>query len=350
MSTVVVNHSVLLGFASAVFERVGVPAEDAQLAAEATVEADLRGVTTHGVMRLPIYAKRISEKAVSPISEIKVVAESPGGRLVDGGNGLGQVISRRAMALAMDIASEQGVAAITVRNSNHAGVAGLYAEQATTRGMIGIYMTNGAPSMAPTGGCEPMLGSNPMAFGVPTGGTHPIVLDLATAVVARANLLLAKTLGKPIPLGWALDPDGRPTDDAGTGLKGSMLPFGGHKGYGLALIVDILGGVLSGGRHGPWLPSMYDDFHVPQGIGHFLLALNVEAFFPLQDFREEMDRLVERLKGSKKGEGVEEIFVPGEIEFRRREVALRDGIAIPAEVVEELTTLAHKLGVSVPFR
>jgi len=249
----------------------------------------------------------------------------------------------------MDMAATQGVAAITVRNSNHAGVAGLYAEQATTAGMIGLYMTNGAPSIAPTGGREPMLGSNPMAIGIPTGGACPIVLDSASAVVARANLLLAKTTGRTIPLGWALDSQGRPTQDPDAGLQGSMLPFGGHKGYGIALMVDVLSGVLSGARHGPWLPPMYGDFKNPQGIGHFLLAVNVEAFLPLEQFRERIDQFVARLKSSEKSEGVDEIFVPGEIEFRRRESALREGVALPPEVVAELNALGHQLDVSAPF-
>lgn len=349
MSKTVVKHTALLEFARVVFVRVGVPEADAQWVAEATVEADLRGVNTHGVMRLPIYTRRIMEGVVSPITDVQVITESPGGRLLDGQNGQGQVISREAMAMAMEIAATHGVAAITVRNSNHAGVAGLYAEQAARAGMIGLYMTNGAPSIAPTGGREPMLGSNPMAIGIPTGGVYPVVLDFASTVVARANLLLAKTTGRPIPLGWALDPQGRPTGDPEAGLQGTMLPFGGHKGYGIALMVDVLSGVLSGGQHGPWLPPMYGDYMNPQGIGHFVLAVNVEAFLPLEQFREEMDRFVVRVKASERSEGVEEIFVPGEIEFRRRESALREGVALPPEVVAELKALGQQLGITVPF-
>jgi LDH2 family malate/lactate/ureidoglycolate dehydrogenase len=299
-------------------------------------------------MRLPIYVKRIRAGVVEPVTEVRVMARSPAGRLLDGQNGLGQVIGRKAMAMAVELAAEQGVAAITVRNGNHAGIMGLYTEQATTAGMIGFFTNNAAPSIAPTGGAEPMFGSNPFSVGIPTGGPYPILFDSASAVVARAHLLMAKLAGKSIPLGWALDSHGKPTEDPEAGLQGSMLPFGGHKGYGIALIVDVLSGVLSGAQCGPWIPSMYGDFDRPQGMGHFLVALNVEAFVPLTQFCQQVDGLVEAIKETKKAEGVEEVFLPGEIEFRRRERAFRDGVTISAEVAQELRALGRTLGLRAP--
>jgi LDH2 family malate/lactate/ureidoglycolate dehydrogenase len=343
-----VEHNALRMLAQAVLAKVGVPSTDAELVAGTLVEADLRGVHTHGVMRLPIYVKRIKAGVVNPAARVRILASSAAGRLVDGQNGLGQVVSRQAMALAMNVAAEQGVAAIAIRNSNHAGIIGLYAEQATTAGMIGFYTTSGAPSVAPTGGVKPMLGSNPFAVGIPTGRTYPILLDCASTVVARANLLLARLARQSIPLGWALDSDGMPTTDPEAGLKGTMLPFGGHKGYGIALMVDILSGALSGALCGPWIPAMYGDLDHPQGIGHFLLALNVGAFVPLRQFYESVNSLVQVIKSSEKAEGVEEIFVPGEIEFRRRDRALREGVSLSPEVAQELKALADDLGVEMP--
>lgn len=289
-STVVIPHEPLLDFATKAFIAVGCPPDEARISADTLVEADLRGVHSHGVMRLPIYVKRIQTGVVAARADCKVVAETAATANVDGGNGMGQVVAVRAMELAIAKARTAGAGIVGVRGSNHYGAAAYFAMMALPHDMIGFSMTVGAANiMAPTGGIEPLLGNNPFAIAVPAGEELPPVLDMANSVVARGKIVLAMKKGEKIPEGWAADKDGVPTTDARAAYEGLVLPVGGYKGYGLAFMVAALAGVLTGAAVGRQVANFYEDFVKVQNVGHLNAAIRVDAFMPVDQFKKGMD-------------------------------------------------------------
>lgn len=311
-----------------VLERLDVPYEDALSTAEALLSADLRGVESHGILRFPTYVKRIKLGLIKAKPDIKVMKESKTLILLDADNGLGQVAAKRAMELCIRKAKESDVAIAGVRNSNHVGIGAYYAMMALKEDMIGIFATNTAALMAPYGGCEPILGTNPFAFAIPAGREIPIVLDMSTSVVPRGKIELALREGKEIPEGWAIDADGNITTDPRKALEGALLPLGGPKGYGLSIVVDILSGLLMGSSYGKEIKSMFTDFTKPMGVGHFMMAINLESFMPIEEFKEKVDAYIRAIKGSKTAKGVEEIFLPGERSYRLTIERLKEGIPL----------------------
>ncbi len=353
-----INEKSLRSFCEQVFIKLGVPKKDAQITTDVLVLADLRGIESHGVARLPRYATGLKKGHIKPVDMSRVVKETKATALIDGGQSLGQVVGYRAMELAIKKARETAIGAVTARNSNHYGIAGYYSLMALEHNLIGISMTNAAPLVVPTFGKNSILGTNPISMTAPSAREKPFVLDMATSVVPRGKLEVLDRKAKSMPLGWAVDETGRGSRDPkrvldamAKRLGGGILPLGGegeefsgHKGYGLALMVDVLSGVLSGAATG--LAVNADETR--PDVGHFFMTIDPAAFRPLDEFKQDMDRLARELKNSPKAEGQARIYVHGEKSFARMERFRKEGIPMEAKVVESLKKIGSELGVSWP--
>ncbi|WP_245612501.1 Ldh family oxidoreductase [Palaeococcus ferrophilus] len=339
----------LFSFIVRVLTKLGVPNADAEIVADNLVMADLRGIESHGVQRLKRYVDGILNEGINLHPDIRIVKEGPAYALIDGDEGMGQVVGYRAMKLAIEKAKESGVGIVAVRNSNHYGIAGYYALMAVEEDMIGISMTNSRPLVAPTSGIERFIGTNPIALAVPTKD-KPFLLDMATSVVPIGKLEVYRRKGKPIPEGWAIDAEGNITTDVERVFNGgALLPLGGfgelfagHKGYGLSLMVDILAGILSGGT---WSKHVKNTSEKRSDVGHFFMAINTEAFLPLDEFKERMSEMIREIKSSKKHPDFEKIWIHGEKGFLTQETRLKLGIPIYRKVVDELNQIAEIVGV-----
>jgi ureidoglycolate dehydrogenase (NAD+) len=334
----------IVAFGVTILERSGVPTDSALLVAQTLVLADLKGIGSHGMMRLPAYVKRIQTGTIDILAIPEILNETTGTLSMDGKKGLGQVVAVRAMRSVIGKARSTGVGVATVRGGNHFGCASYYAELAVDAGMIGIVACNASPVMPPTGGNVPLLGNNPIAIGAPAGKFGRLVLDISTSMAAAGKVVLAKKLGQKIPLDWALGPDGKPTDDPEVALKRlTLLPMAGHKGYGLALMLDLLSGILAGAEHGRGVRSFFREYDQDYNAGFFLLALNIGAFIPLNIFTTALEAYIEEIKTSSRIDPSIPIWVPGEIENHLLTERARLGIPYPSEVVAELNQLARSL-------
>jgi L-2-hydroxycarboxylate dehydrogenase (NAD+) len=335
------------------FTKHGVPQADAGIAAEILISADLRGVDSHGIIRLDTYyGSRIRKGLVNPITQVTIERESPTTLALDAGNGLGMVVAHHAMTRCIEKAEQSGLAMVTVRNSNHYGIAGYYAMMALPHDMIGISFTNSQPLVAPTYGRTAVLGTNPIAVAAPAGAERPYVLDMATSIVPVGRITVYDKAGKDIPLGWGINQDGEVTSHPSEVLKGgALMPLGGidllrgYKGYGLAMLVDIFSGVLSGSAYGSEVG------HPGQtrgaDVGHFFAAVKIEAFRSAADFKRDMDGLIHMLKDAPKAVGQERIYIHGEKEFEKAELNTREGVPLLTEVVKMLRDSGDQAG--VPF-
>ena len=332
----------------ALFAAVGMQEEEAFINADNLVDADLKGIDSHGVSRMPIHLKRLRMGLVRPNYAMKIVTDRLSAAVIDACDSMGPYVSCKAMDMAMAKAAQTGVALVTVKNSNHNGTAGYYVERAIREGMIGFAATNSPARMAPWGGRDPYFGTNPFAVGIPANTQLPIVADMATSVVARGKVVIAAKNKQPIPLGWALNKDGEPTTDAAEGVVGSVLPFAGAKGSAIALVIDVLAGVLSGSLFGPYVRDMYSDFKNATAISHVFGAINIEAFTSAAQFRSDNDKMISEIKHSTPAKNVSEIFLPGEIELRRRNKYLREGIPLSTAIAQDLKREGEQCG--VPFR
>lgn len=340
----------LRSFATAVFEKVGVIPEDAALVADSLIEANLRGVDTHGVTRmLCVYVKRIQLGLMEARTRVKVVSDRPSVTLLDGQNSIGQTVAKRAIDTAIDKAARTGCAMVGVTNSNHFGASAYWSMMALPHDQIGIAMTNSPALVAPWGGRRAMLGTNPLSVAFPGGSEGSVVLDMATTTVARGRVVLFDKQNIQLEPGWAFDAAGRPTTDPHEAMKGLLQPLGGYKGYGLALVVDLLSGILTGGDYSYHLGGpLADDLSRPTGVGSFFGAIAVDAFMDAAEFKRRVDKVIREVHESPKAEGVSRIYVPGEIEvdstIRRR----REGIPLPEVVVKEFVEMGDELGVPFP--
>jgi L-2-hydroxycarboxylate dehydrogenase (NAD+) len=319
--------------------------EEANATAEVLAEGDLRGFASHGLLRLPYILRALKRGTIVANAEVRIVKETPATVLIDGGHGLGHHIATRAMRLAIEKAKKQGISAAGVHNTNHFGIAGYYAELAMREGLIGIVTTTTDALVHPWGGVEPLLGTNALAIGIP--GDPPILLDMAMSVAARGKLVKALKEGKSIPEGWAIDSEGRPTSDPKKGLEGALSPFGGVKGYGLALVLEVLAGPLVGAAAGKEVIGTLEPVKGFSTKGDFMIVIDPAAFGPADEFKAQVQKFLTQLKGSRKASGVKEILVPGEPEFRTREKRLREGIPIADEVWAELERIAKELNVDL---
>jgi len=353
--TVRVDEKALRGFCEQVLRKLGVPADDARTTTDVLVLADLRGIDSHGVARLGRYVTGLKAGFMKPKDQSRVVRETKATALIDGGQSLGQVIGKKGMDLAIKKARDTAVGVVAVRNSNHYGIAGYYSLMALEHNLIGISTTNAGPLVVPTFGRASILGTNPISLAAPAMNEKAFVLDMATSTVPRGKVEVYNRLGKPMPHGWAVDETGRSSTDPkrvldalANRLGGGLLPLGGegeelggHKGYGLALMVDVLSGVLSGAATGL---QVYADEKRPD-VGHFFMALDPAAFRPLDEFRRDMDRLARELKDSPKAHGLERIYVHGEKSFALMDKHRKAGIPLDPKVVENLKKIGADLGI-----
>lgn len=340
--------SALRVFAAACFADAGMAENHADAVAEALVLANLRGVDTHGVTRIPAYLKRIAEGLVNVRPAIRCESPLPFSTVIDADNTMGPVAAKLAVEACAKAADTLGIGAATVRRSNHFGAASVYTVPLAKRGLIAIAMSPGARSLAPYGSAEPLFGTNPFAIAVPAGRYPVWSLDIAASVAARGHIRLAAQEGLAIPEGWALDADGAPTTDAQAALIGTMLPFAGAKGSGLAMMVDILAGVLAGSGFAGEVRDWNADFSAPANVGHFFLVMRVDAFMPLKDFETRMETAIERLKALPPAKGFAEVYYPGERSGLTEQQRRQTGVPLGGDTLRALRALAAERSIRFP--
>jgi LDH2 family malate/lactate/ureidoglycolate dehydrogenase len=329
-------------------DRVGVPEADAALLADGLIQAHLSGMDGHGLFFLPTYVKRLELGLIAKQGEVRVIEEGPAFVRLDGGNLLGHVSAWKAMAVAIAKAKDVGVGIVTLCNGNHSGIMARYTLHAAEAGCIGIATTNTPPLMAPWGGFLPFLGTNPISIAMPAGEEPPVVLDMATSAVARSKILVANKAGTKIPLHWALDESGKPTEDPQAALAGTMAPMAGHKGFGLAFMIDLLSGVVSGAAFGPEVGDVFRYDAGPQNVGHFFQAIDLRRVGNADAVRRNTDELIRRLRAAPPAPGTARIRAPGDVE-RETAAARRLSFPLGTEVVLALRTLGDRYGVPWPF-
>jgi LDH2 family malate/lactate/ureidoglycolate dehydrogenase len=335
----------LRGFAAAVYRSAGVPEQDASLAADTLVQADLWGHQSHGLLRLGWYYARLKSGAMKARTDARVVVDGGAIAVLDGADGVGQVVARRALDEGVRRARAHGVGVVSVRNSNHFGTCMYYTRLGAQAGCVTLLMSNAGPNMAPWGGLKKKIGTNPWSIAAPGGSHPPVVMDMANSGVARGKIYLANNRHEPIPSHWAIDKDGNPTTDPEAALQGFILPMAGHKGYVMGVMVDVLSGVLSGsqfldGVHGPYDPVNRS------GAGHLLVALNVPAFMPQAEFDARIDAYIESLKDVPVAAGHEQVFYPGEMETQADQRNRAAGLRLARETIADLLRIAQEAGVS----
>lgn len=326
------------------FRAAGLSEQAADVVAESLVDADLRGIPSHGVLLVPMYLQRLRDRSVSTRERAEVVIDVGAIAVLDAGNALGQLTGYQAMALAVHKAHEHGIGVVTVRHAFHFGGAFRYAMAAAADGCIGIAAANTRPLMPAPGGAEAVTGNNPLAIAVPRASGDPIVLDMALSEAALGKIRLAARQEQPIPLHWATDSDGRPTTDPESALAGLLLPAAGPKGYGLALMIDVLTGVLSGGAFGSDVRGLYADTTVPNDCAHFFMALDVALFGDRAGFLRRVDKLAAQVTGSRRAPGIERLRLPGQLEAERADAARERGVEVADSVLAALAEEAARVG------
>jgi LDH2 family malate/lactate/ureidoglycolate dehydrogenase len=338
----------LLAFGAAVYASVGMPEADARLAADTLVQADLWGHQSHGVMRLSWYHARLKAGVCEPVARPELVVDAGAIALIDGHDGMGQVLTARAAEEAIARAKKHGIGAVGLRNSNHLGTAMYFTLMAARAGCIGFLSTNASPAMAPWGGRTKTVGTNPWSWAAPAGRHPPMVLDIANTGVARGKIYLAKQQGLPIPEGWAINAAGAPTTDPSEAIDGIILPMAQHKGYAIAVIMDMLSGVLTGSAFGAAVHGPYQTEH-RSGAGQLMITLDIGAMQPLAEFGARMDRYIAELKSVPLAQGYDEVVYPGEIEVRNDARNRSEGILLPPDTLADLRRLSDELGIPLPF-
>ncbi|KAF2135833.1 uncharacterized protein K452DRAFT_354227 [Aplosporella prunicola CBS 121167] len=336
-----------VAFASTLLCKAGLPREDASLMAECLAQADTRGVDTHGLARLQQYIQRLTKGLVNPTPALRLDEPTPVAAHLDGDNGFGFIVATRAMREAVDRARTYGIGFVTVCHSNHFGMAATYVLQALDQGFISLVFTNSARQMAPFGGKETLLGISPFAAGAPADREVPYILDMAPSVVAKGKIRRAARRGENIPLGWAMDKDGIPTTDAEAALNGIMAPIGGPKGSGLAILMDIMSGVLSGAAYGGEVGDQYKEAK-PQNVGHSFIAIKPDVFMTSQEFRSRMDVLVQRVHAVPPAPGFDQVMFPGEPEHKLLQKRSSEGIPFADAEIKMFKSMADEFGVPLP--
>ncbi len=352
------SYEHLYQFTKAVFSEMGCNDADSTLASDVLLNADLRGIDSHGVARLIGYVRLWEAKRINPTPDIKIVHETPSTAVVDGDAGLGLVVAPRAMEIAIEKAKNVGTGWVSIKNSNHFGIAGHHAMMALEHDMIGMAMTNASPLVAPTFSTERMLGTNPIAVAIPADKQPPFVADLATTTAANGKLEILQRKSEDAPTGWIQDSEGKTSTNPHE-LKegGALLPLGSdrahgsHKGYALGSIVDIFSAVLSGANYGPWAPPFVSflpmsDSPVGEGLGHFVGAMRVDAFRPADEFKSHMDNWITRFRSAKVAQGHDRVLIPGDPEREMVAIRMKDGIPLNKNVIKDLQEVGSKLGVT----
>jgi ureidoglycolate dehydrogenase (NAD+) len=344
MTETSVSATKLTGFAAACLERLGLAAADARLVAETLVESNLRGVDSHGIVRLPHYATRLRNGTVKARPRISVRRTGPSTASVEGDAGMGQLVAVRAMREAISLARETGVGAVSARNSSHCGACAYFVELAVREGMLGVALTHTDAIMVPPGMKNIFLGSNPIAFGAPGGKEPPVILDMSTTHAAWGKVIVARQEDKSIPPDWGVDSRGKPTTDANQVV--GLAPTGGHKGYALALMIEILCAHLAGVPFGRHVTKMYGELEKPRNLGHFMLALDIARFTDPDGFRAQLDLLVREIRAQEPADPSRPPLAPGDPERLIAAQRGRDGIPLPDSLLAELKSLGASLGVA----
>lgn len=346
-----IQADVLRKFCIEAFEKVGVSPEDARIVADIQVESDLRGIPTHGAYAIVGYIGRIKQGGTNPRPNIKIVKESANHALVDGDYGLGQLVGYKAMQICIDKTKRSGMATVGAMHSNHFGAAANFSMMALKEEFIGFAFTNAAAIQPPTGGKTGIFGTNPITYAVPTARSFPVVLDIATSLVAQQKIFLAARESHKIPLGWGMDKEGNYTEDPQIAMRsGIQPPMAGHKGYGLAMMVEILCGVMTGAWFGMasagrnWMPNMH------LNVGHFFAALDPALYLPMDEFKERVEHLIGEIHSAEKMQGVERIYVPGEIEYLKKAEYLKNGIPFPPATLAQMEKFGQEIGITVKLR
>ena len=345
-----VSFDDLKNFCKQAYMKAGVPQDEAEIVADLLVRSDLRGIETHGVTRLPIYIQRLKKGFVRAHCQLTIVKEKGPTAFLEAHGSMGHIAAYRGMEKAIQKAEEHGIGFVSVKDSGHFGVAGLFPMMALKKDFIGYIVSNSAPMMFPWGGKERIIGNNPLAYAFPADQYLPVVLDFSLSVVSSGKLILCRKKGEKIPLGWAVDKEGVPTEDPYEGYEGggSLAPVGGHKGYGLVLAHEMLTAVLTGGKWTKNIKSLYEeDPSRIQGTCHSFMALDPDCFMGREEFKKNVDRYIKSIKESAKAKGAQEILVPGEPEYRTETQFLQDGIPLAPNTVKEITTLGKSLGLSL---
>ena len=355
----IISYDKLYKFTHSIFRSIGCSDDDATTATKALLAADSRGIDSHGVARLSGYVRLWEAKRINATPQIKIVHETPSTAVIDGDSGLGLVVAPYAMQVAIEKAKQVGTGWVSVRNSNHFGIAGYHAMMALQHDMIGIAFTNASPLVSPTFAVERLLGTNPICVVIPAGEEPPFVADLATTTAANGKLEILQRKGGVAPLGWIQTKEGKAsTDPHELKAGGALLPLGGdrehgsHKGYALGAIVDIFSAVLSGANYGPWVPPFPAFVPMPdeqpgKGIGHFFGAMRIDAFRPADDFKKHMDKWIKRFRSARTIKGEESVLIPGDPERKMEIERMKDGIPLLKPVVEDLKFLGEKFSVKL---
>lgn len=342
-STLRVTASAARKFVQEILERNNVPAHNASTVARCLVEADLRGVDSHGINRIPSYMSRIRQGVLDPRANPSLTKVTPVVARVDGQNAFGFVAAHMAMDSAIEMAREFGIGMVSVTHSNHFGMSASFVRQAVDAEMMSLVFTNSSPALPVCGGKEKLMGVSPVACGAPAGSNSvPFILDMAPSVAARGKIYKALRRGETIPEDWALDEHGAATTDPATALKGVMLPMGGPKGSALSIMMDVFSGVLSGSAFAGHVTNPYDPSR-PADVGHFIVAIKPDLFMGLEEFKERMDYLYQRVVGSKKMQGVDRIYYPGEIELITAQEREREGIPYVQAEIDNLNEEADRV-------
>jgi LDH2 family malate/lactate/ureidoglycolate dehydrogenase len=342
-----VQAAALTAFIKRAFEAAGLPSSDADILAGLMVEADLRGSDTHGVIRLPLYLRRLKAGGVNPRPNIRIAREKPATALVDGDNGMGHLVMRFAAMTAIEKARHAGVGWVGARMSNHAGPAALYAMMPLAHDMIGLYLAVGSNNhLPPWGSTENLLGTNPIAIAIPAEEEPPIVLDMAPTVAAFGKVRLKMQRGEEMPVGWMIDRNGKPLTDPKHAEEGLLLPIGDYKGYGLSLIVGLLAGTLNGAAFGREVIDFVKEPGNATNTGHAIVAVSVEAFAPAAAFKRHVDAAIRTMRGAERLPGVDRVWLPGEQSHQKRQDRSTNGIPMPTPLRNSLDTAARDLGIS----
>lgn len=342
----VIMPKVLSNYVAELFEKAGMNKNDAQFQSETIVKTDMYGIGSHGVLRVPIYLERLLNNAIKANPETRIAKEAGAIEILDGDNGSGIIVAKRAMERAIEIAKKYNVGIVGVTNSNHFGAAGIYSRMAVQEGMVGISMTNVKPLIAAPGSSGPVVGNNPFSIAIPTYSNFPFVLDMSLSVVARGKFSLAIKKNEKIPTDWATDKYGRPTDDPQEAFDGYLLPLGGYKGLGLAYAVDMLSGLLTGGAFLDYVQSMYEKPLEPSFTSHMMMAVNVDAILGKDEIKGRVKYYHDTIKNAPMWQAGQELFFPGELEQMTYDKHAKEGIQIPTSIWNDLIELGQKLNVT----
>jgi len=338
-----INAEQLIDFATAVYAGAGMPEADARLVADTLVQADLWGHQSHGVLRLGWYLDRIRNGVMKPVTKPEFVVDAGAVAVIDGHDGVGHVLTELARREAVRRAKLHGIAVVGVRMSNHFGTCMYYTRLGALDGCVMLLASNGGPAMAPWGGRKKIIGTNPWSVAAPVGKRPPLLVDMAATGVARGKIYLARNKNLPIPLGWAINSEGAPTTDPQEAIDGIILPMAEHKGYAIAVMVDMLSGVLTGSG---FLSAVHSPYKTAEksNCGHLMVAMNIEAFQPLAQFHARMEAFIGEIKSVPLAKGYDEVFYPGEMEANSDVRNRRDGLSLPEDTIADLRRIAKETG------